>query len=64
METTPDEIDVASLYNKILRLKSVQQLDDFHCWQLAGGKYILTCHIRTNFAEEAIDDINCLCKLP
>jgi Co/Zn/Cd efflux system component len=62
MEATPNDIDTEQLYNDILELKTVEEVHDFHCWSLAGGKYILTCHIRSAFGEIAIDDINKVCK--
>ena len=54
MENTPSDIDVKELYNRILRLKTVEEIHDFHCWALAGNKFIMTCHIRSNFGETAI----------
>ena len=51
MEATPDEIDTIELYNQILKLKSVDEIHDFHCWSLAGGKFVLTCHIRSENPE-------------
>ena len=62
MENTPTEIDVVDLYNRIQNLKTVEEIHDFHCWALAGGKYIMTCHIRTNYSEQAITQINKICK--
>lgn len=64
MENTPQEIDVKELYNRILRLKTVEEIHDFHCWALAGNKYIMTCHIRSNFGERAIRQINRICQQP
>lgn len=61
MENTPEEIDVLDLYNQILRLKTVEEVHDFHVWALAGSKYVMTCHIRSNFGERAINQINKLC---
>ena len=62
MEGTPNEIDVAKLYNDILELKYVEEIHDFHCWSLGGGKYVLTCHIRSAYSESAIKAINILCR--
>lgn len=62
MEATPTEIDVEQLYNDILKLKTVEEVHDFHCWSLAGGKYVMTCHIRSGFGDEVIRDINRICK--
>jgi cation diffusion facilitator family transporter len=62
MENTPKEIDVKDLYNRILRLKTVEEVHDFHCWALAGNKFIMTCHIRSNFGERAIVQINKICE--
>lgn len=49
MEGTAEDIEVSELYNEILSLGSVQTVHDFHCWSLAGGKNILSCHIRSKF---------------
>jgi Co/Zn/Cd efflux system component len=64
MEATPkqEDIDTVNLYNDILRLNTVEEIHDFHCWQLAGGKYILTCHVRSEFGDKVIRDINRICK--
>jgi Co/Zn/Cd efflux system component len=62
MEATPSEIDTKGLYNDILRLQTVEELHDFHCWTLAGGKYILTCHVRSDFGDKVVRDINRICK--
>ena len=61
MENTPTDIDVKELYNRILRLKTVEEVHDFHCWALAGNKHVLTCHIRSNFGDKAIRQINKIC---
>jgi len=62
MENAPTEIDVKELYNEILRLKTVEEVHDFHCWSLSGGKHIMTCHVRSNFGERAQKDINRICS--
>lgn len=62
MEGTPDEIDVEKLFNDILCLKYVEEIHDFHCWSLGGGKYVLTCHVRSAFPESAIRAINLVCR--
>ena len=62
MEGTPDEINVEKLYNDILSLKYVQEIHDFHCWSLGGGKYVLTCHVRSAYPESAIKAINIICR--
>jgi cation diffusion facilitator family transporter len=58
MEGSPEEFDTIELYNKILKLEKVDEIHDFHCWCLAGGKFIMTCHIRSDFSEEVIMEIN------
>jgi len=62
MEATPSDIDTKGLYNEILRLRSVEEIHDFHCWSLAGGKHILTCHVRSDFGDKVIRDINRICN--
>ena len=63
MENSPTDIDVKALYNLILRLDTVEEIHDFHCWSLSGGKNVMTCHIRTNFGEKATRQINKLCEM-
>lgn len=63
-ENTPKEFDVQELYNRILRLKTVEEVHDFHCWSLSGGKHILTVHVRSNFGDRAIRHINRVCEEP
>lgn len=58
MEATPNEIDTVELYNKIQKLDSVDEIHDFHCWCLAGGKSVMTCHVRSEDSEQVINDIN------
>ena len=58
MEKSPIEIDTISLYNDILALKSIEEIHDFHCWQLGGGKFVLNCHVRSRYGEKAIKDVN------
>ena len=62
MEASPNEIDTQELYHTILKLDSVEEIHDFHCWALAGGKYCLTCHIRSSNNEKVIRDINRICR--
>mmetsp|Transcript_18594 Transcript_18594/g.31813 ORF Transcript_18594/g.31813 Transcript_18594/m.31813 type:complete len:153 (-) Transcript_18594:69-527(-) len=62
MEGTPDEIDVEKLFNDIMELKYVEEIHDFHCWSLGGGKYVMTCHVRSAYPEFAIKAINVICR--
>lgn len=62
MEGTPDEIDVEKLYNEILTLKYVEEVHDFHCWSLGGGKYVLTCHVRSAYPDSVLKAINLTCR--
>lgn len=62
MEATPSDIDTEDLYNEIQELKTVEEIHDFHCWSLAGGKYMMTCHVRSAFGDKAIHDINKVCR--
>ena len=61
MENTPTDIDVRALYNEILSLNTIEEVHDFHCWSLSGGKHVMTCHIRSNFGERAQRQINRIC---
>lgn len=51
MEASPEEIDTILLYNEIQNLESVDEIHDFHCWCLAGGKFVMTCHVRSEFGD-------------
>ena len=62
MEASPSDIDTVNLYNDILRLPTVEEMHDFHCWSLAGGKHIMTCHVRSAFGDKCIRDIDKVCK--
>jgi zinc transporter 2 len=64
MEATPTDIPVADLYNSILKLETVEEIIDFHCWSLAGGKYVMSCHVRSNYHDEVVTAIDNLCKSP
>ncbi len=46
MESTPDNIRIDHIREEILSINGVQRIDDFHCWAIAGGKNMLTAHIR------------------
>lgn len=62
LEKTPTEIDSRALYNDILGLKCIEEIHDFHCWQLSSDKYVLTCHIRSRHGEKAIKAVNEVCQ--
>lgn len=46
MESTPQSVRTDQIREKILRVKGVMNIDDFHVWALAGDKYILSAHIK------------------
>ena len=58
MEAAPDDVDTVELFNEIQRLKTVEEVHDFHCWALGGGKNVMTCHVRSDFGDRCIRDIN------
>lgn len=62
MECAPDDVDTVALYNDILQLRTVEEVHDFHVWSLAGGKYVMTIHVRSGFTDKAIKDINRVAK--
>lgn len=45
MESAPKDIRTDHIREDILKIKGVDYIDDFHCWQLAGGKNMLSAHI-------------------
>lgn len=45
METSPDDIDTAELYNAIKSLPFVHKINDFHLWTLSEDKPIFTAQI-------------------
>lgn len=62
MECAPDDVDTVALYNDILQLKTIEEVHDFHVWALAGGKYVMSIHVRSGFGDKAIKDINRVAK--
>lgn len=45
MERAPKDMRLDQIRERILKIKGVDYINDFHCWQLAGGKNVLTAHI-------------------
>jgi Co/Zn/Cd efflux system component len=45
MESTPKSIRTDKIRERILLVKGVDSIDDFHVWAIAGDKYILSAHI-------------------
>ena len=45
MEQTPSDIRTDHIRESILKIKGVDFINDFHCWQLAGGKNFISLHI-------------------
>lgn len=62
MEASPSDIDTTDLYDQIRKLEVVQEIKDFHCWALSGGKYIMSCQIISNNGNKAIREINNICR--
>ena len=52
MESTPKDIRTDRIREGILKIKGVDYIGDFHCWQLAGGKNCLSAHI---YLERPVD---------
>jgi len=46
LEGTPiDSVDTVELFNAITKIDFVEELHDFHCWELAPDKPIMTAHV-------------------
>lgn len=45
MESTPKSIRTDKIRERILLVRGVDSIDDFHVWAIAGDKYILSAHI-------------------
>ena len=45
METAPESISSVDVYNSILELDMVQEIHDFHLWELGDSKPIFTAHV-------------------
>lgn len=54
MESTPDDMNVMECYNRILSIKGVEEIHDFHVWAMSAGKKCMTCHVRSNEDPEII----------
>lgn len=52
MESSPKDIRTDRIREGILKIKGVDYIGDFHCWQLAGGKVCLSAHI---YLERPVD---------
>lgn len=52
METTPKSVRTDHIREDILKIKEIESITDFHCWAIAGGKYILTMHITLKETQE------------
>lgn len=46
MESTPRDIDAASLERGVCEIDEVVGVHDLHIWAITEGKVVLTCHIR------------------
>ena len=62
MNSNPYDIEVHELYNEILSLKTEEEVNDFHCWSVAGDKNMMSIHVRSKFSDKVIRDINRICK--
>lgn len=62
MEAAPDDVDTVELFNAIQKLKTVEEVHDFHVWCLGGGKNVMTCHVRSDFGDRCIRDVNKICR--
>ncbi|XP_076809498.1 proton-coupled zinc antiporter SLC30A1-like isoform X2 [Clavelina lepadiformis] len=46
LQTVPKNISVHAIREKIERIEGVQEIHEFHIWQLAGDKYVATVHLQ------------------
>lgn len=45
MEGCPNDVDLALLKQKLLKVRGVQEVHDLHVWSLSDGKFAMTCHL-------------------
>jgi len=50
MESAPTDVEVLDIYNAILALPFVDEIHDFHVWNLSDEKPVLTAHVVTDEA--------------
>jgi len=46
LQTVPSHIELDSIKDKIKRINGVQEIHDFHIWQLTGEKLVATVHLQ------------------
>lgn len=63
MEAAPKDVRTDHIREDILKIRGVDYIDDFHCWQLAGGKNILTAHIYLDRSPDAEYGIPNSCEI-
>jgi cobalt-zinc-cadmium efflux system protein len=45
LQATPEDIDLKSLGNELLKLSGVKKVHDIHVWSLDGMTHVLTVHV-------------------
>lgn len=55
MEKEPTGINSTKIRAKLLKVKGVTSIDDFHVWAIAGGKNFLMAHVKINRDREPED---------
>ena len=51
MEQTPEEVATDKLKADLLKISHVNKIEDFHCWALAGDKYIMSAILETDLKD-------------
>ena len=53
MEYGPKDVEIKEVKRDLLAIKGIQSIEDFHLWQLGGGKNCLTAHFKLDPRSEA-----------
>ena len=52
MEYPPKDMDMKEVRRQLRSIKGVKSIEDFHVWQLGGGKNCLTAHLMLEAAND------------
>jgi zinc transporter 1 len=58
LQSTPNDMDVRSIKERLLKLEGVVSIHDFHIWQLIDGMIISSIHVGVEDGAEFITIIN------
>lgn len=63
MDSAPEEMNVEEFYDEISKIEFVEEIHDFHVWNLSFGKPNMTCHIIcTEHPEYVLKRATVICR--